>query len=111
MSAVIDLKPFFQKWEKLRLWYNLVLLVVLLISHVPRMGHEFFAPMSLLIWLVGAVIANICFLAGALAEGYLSWLGVRSRLMMPLLFAWGVLISIPLVVYYFPFARLYPGGA
>ena len=109
----VDMKPFFQKWEKLRSWYNVILGTVLVVSHAPHLRMSFLDPMALLIWLIGAVLANICFLAGPLAEAYLSWLGVRSPYVMPLLFAGGVLISIPCVVFFMPFlpfARMGVGG-
>jgi hypothetical protein len=109
----MNMKPFFQRWEKLRPWYNVILVAVLVVSHVPHMGVLFLEPMALLVWLIGAALANICFLAGPLAEAYLSWLGVRSRYVMPLLFIGGVLISIPCVVYFmlpFPLARAILGG-
>jgi len=113
MMGEVDMKPFFQKWEKLRSWYNVILATVLVVSHAPHMGVLFLEPMALLIWLIGAVLANICFLAGPLVEAYVSWLGIRSRYVMPLLFIGGVLISIPCVVYFmlpFPLARAILGG-
>jgi len=110
---MVTLKPYFQRWEPLRVWYNLILFVVLVVSHVPYMGVAFLEPMVFLIWLAGAVLANICFLAGPLAEAYLSWLGIRSRYILPVLFIGGVLISIPCVVFFtplLPFARMGLGG-
>jgi len=113
MTMEMNLKPFFLRWEKLRPWYNVILAAVLVVSHAPHMGVLFLEPMALLIWLIGAVLANICFLAGPLVEAYVSWLGIRSRYVMPLLFIGGVLISIPCVVYFmlpFPLARAILGG-
>jgi hypothetical protein len=101
-----ELKPFFRAWEKLRIPYNLILAAVLLLSHLPLMGAAFFRPMPLLIWLLGAVGANVLFLAGPQAEAYLDWLGIRSKVVRPALFIAGVLISIPLVWWYMPFAPL-----
>lgn len=100
------LKSFFRGWEKLRLSYNLILAGILLVSHLPVMKGEFFTPMALLIWLVGAAIANLCFLAGPLAEAYLYWLGIRSRFVKPLLFLGGVLVSVPLVWWFMPLVPL-----
>src|ERR1041385_194251 len=94
------LKPIFRRWEKLRLVYNLILAVVLFLSHGLSMGLAFFHPLTLLIWLVGAVLANLCFLAGPLAEAYLTWLGFRSPWGTGILFVGGVLISIPCVIFF-----------
>jgi len=55
---------------------------------------------------MGAVGANILFLTGPLAEGYLDWLGIRSKLVRPALFTAGVLVSVPLVWSYMPLAPL-----
>ena len=94
------LKPIFRRWEKLRPVYNLILALVLFISHGLSMGLSFFYPLTLLIWLIGAVLANFCYLAGPLAEAYLAWVGLRSRWVTVTLFVGGVLISIPCVIFF-----------
>ena len=88
-------KPIFLKWERLRLLYNLILAVIVLFPEGRgiRLPH----PSEMLLLLVGAVLANGCFLAGPVAEAYVAWLGVRSRLVTAGLFVVGVLISIPCV--------------
>ena len=55
------------------------------------------AALLLPILAVGAVLANLCYLAGPAAESYLAWLGLKSRWVTLALFAGGVLISFPLV--------------
>jgi hypothetical protein len=52
---------------------------------------------------VGAALANLCFMAGPMADAYLSWLGLRSRWVTAGLFVCGLLVSIPLV-YMFGFS-------
>ena len=47
--------------------------------------------------LVGALLANGCFTAGAVAEASLAWLGLQSRAIRPALAA-GVLVSLPLIL-------------
>jgi hypothetical protein len=96
------LKPIFLKWEKLRIPYNLILALVLILSHGQSMGARFFHPLALSIWLTGAVLANLCFFAGPLAEAYIAWLGLRSRVVTVVLFVGGVLISIPCVLCFVP---------
>ena len=89
------------RWERLRILYNLVLLGLVL---VPT-GGSFQLPSlrELPVLAIGAVMANLCFMAGPVAEVYLSWLGLRSRWVTVVLFAGGLLVSIP-CVYMFGFA-------
>jgi len=84
------------RWERLRILYNLVLtaVVILPVGGDPLTLPE---PADLPILAVGAVLANLCYLAGPAAESYLAWLGLRSRWVTLALFAGGVLISFPLV--------------
>jgi len=101
LQALSDfLKPIFRRWEKLRVVYNLILALVLFLSHGLNLGRAFFDPLILLIWLIGAVLANFCFLAGPLAETYLAWVGMRSRWVTAALFIGGVLVSIPCVIFF-----------
>ncbi len=95
------IRPVFLRWERLRVVYNALLLaVVLLPTGQPFRWPQ---PTEIPILLLGAVLANLCFLAGPVAESYLTWLGARSWLVSGFLFIGGVLISIPLV-YMFGFA-------
>jgi hypothetical protein len=96
------LKPIFLKWEKLRILYNFILGLVLIVSHIPYMGRDFFHPSMLLLWLIGMVLANICFLTGPIIESYISWLGLKSSWITALLFIGGLLISIPCVLFFGP---------
>jgi hypothetical protein len=100
-------KPIFLKWEKLRLPYNLILAAILLLSQGGNLSTILVLAQSVMLvfWIVGAVLANLCFLAGPLVEAYLTWLGVESRWLTPGLFGLGLLISIPLVLLFpLPFA-------
>ncbi len=93
-------RPVFVRWERLRIPYNALLAMLVLLP----MAGEFRWPDlgDLLILLMGAVLANLCYLAGPAAETYLAWLGLRSRLVTAALFIGGVLVSIP-CVYFFGF--------
>lgn len=81
----------------MRLPYNLILAVTLGLTHGISLQLEFFRPLRLGLWLAGGMLANLCFLAGPLAEGYFAWLGVRSRPVTAGLFIGGVLVSVPCV--------------
>jgi hypothetical protein len=84
------------RWERLRIPYNLILIAIVI---VPVGGGPVELPelADLPILAVGAVLANLCYLAGPAAESYLAWLGLKSRWVTLALFAGGVLISFPLV--------------
>lgn len=65
------------EWEKLRILYNGVLIswvVYIVDKSKPALfqSFEFWATC-----LVGAVVANICFLAGPIVEAYFRWMGVK----------------------------------
>src|SRR5579864_3672300 len=59
----------FFAWEKLRLLYNGLLIVVVLV----RFEFNF---RVILFFVEPAIYANLCFCAGPVAEGYLTWFGV-----------------------------------
>jgi len=103
LKALSDFaKPIFLKWERLRIPYNLILAFFLILFHGIVMGIRFFHPFALLIWLIGAVLANLCFLAAPLVEAYIAWLGFRSRVVTVILLAGGILISVPCVLFFVP---------
>jgi hypothetical protein len=100
-SCLSMLRSILIRWERLRILYNLVLVGLVLLPtggsiHLPSLRE-------LPVLAVGAFLANLCYLAGPVAEAYLSWLGLRSRWVIAGLFAGGVLIAIPLV-YMFGFS-------
>jgi len=98
---VASARQVFLRWERLRVPYNALLVAVVLLPT----GGEFRwpDPGDLLILLMGAVLANLCFLAGPVAETYLAWLGLRSKWVTAALFVGGVLVSIP-CIYFFGFS-------
>lgn len=88
-SDRVDFTAIIRRWEKLRLIYNatLVLLVLLLVVIVfpARLTNVVF-------WfevVVGAVIANLCYLAGPTIEGYARYFGLWANFMTWLLFLAG----------------------
>jgi hypothetical protein len=65
------------EWEKLRILYNgaLIAWVVYLVEANQPALFETFA-----FWItciVGAIVANVCFFAGPLAETYFHWIGFK----------------------------------
>ena len=91
-----DVRRIFLRWERLRIAYNaaLMALVILLVALLYEPEIEW----ALLGWrcVVGAVIANVCFFAGPVAETYLYWLGMRNRGVTAVLFLMGLVFSLGL---------------
>lgn len=78
------------EWEKGRILYNAVLVGFVLYFAFPALAHSPF-------WLFliqGAVIANLCFFAGPLAEAYLRYLGLRHPLVRAALLVGGTLLAL-----------------
>ena len=95
MREVIDFREIVRSWEKLRLWYNvalvLLVLVVVLVSYPNRL-----LDFDWIFWTAvigGAMFANVCYLAGAAVEAYGRFLGIWNRGMTWSLFAAGTLFA------------------
>ena len=94
-SMALMLQSIFLRWERLRVLYNLALVCVVLF---PTGGtFQFPSLRELPVLAIGAVLANLCYLAGPIVEAYLAWLGLRTRWVTAALFFGGVLVSLPLV--------------
>lgn len=90
----------FLKWERLRIYYNVVLVAALLCINLTTKGIPLALasiPFVLLLWLLYGLAANFCFLAAPAVEAYAAWLGFRSRWITTTLFIGGVVISLQLV--------------
>ena len=86
-------KEVFLAWEKLRLPYNIVLLL-LTVGGFGLLGTGTIGPKELLGNLIGgAVIANVCFCAGPCAEGYLVWIGANRPITRMIVFAVGLALA------------------
>ncbi len=96
----MNIKSIFLSWEKLRLFYNLVLLAVFVLITVSSLLFNDFGPpeISILKLLIHsaflAFVANLFYFAGPLFESYLSWLDVQFSYQRHLIFISGLLISI-----------------
>ena len=92
-------------WERLRLIYNTVMgpfvLAVVAFSHTiaARDYIELFAEI-----VAGGVLANLCYCAGPIIDGYLTWFGFRHRWVTIILFLCGTMLTmlLALAVILFP---------
>jgi len=94
-------------WEKLRIVYNVVLAVeaaAFLVGVFPvgRTGRGLVKQIVL-----GGLAANLFFCAGPVIDGYLSWLGLRSRWITSILFLLGTALAMLMgAAYLGPFAAI-----
>ena len=80
----------FRKWERLRLFYNLILVAALLIRQPPLWA-----------WLDALFYGNVLYFFGPSVEGYVEWLGEKRKWIMQVLFISGVVLSIGFVFFWY----------
>ena len=90
----------FKQWEKLRLFYNLILIgetVLILLIHRSSLMQP--KPIQLAdSLLAGAIGANVCFCLGPVLNGYLEWFGLRGRFVQAGIFGLGTLVAMALTL-------------
>ena len=89
--------PLLMAWERLRVVYNLVLIVIVVIIAASRRmlwsDHRF--PVFLF---ERVVLANLCFCAGPVIDGYLHLLKIGGRPSRLILFFCGLVLSILITI-------------
>jgi hypothetical protein len=85
------LQPFLA-WERLRIWYNTVLILVVVASVLPNRGLWFSDRLNFYC-IEGAILANLCFCVGLVAEGYLRLVGWWQESLRWLMFLFGTLLA------------------
>jgi hypothetical protein len=83
----------FVAWERLRIPYNIVLIAIVVLRRIR--GDEF----DVVSLTVGALMANVCFCAGAVMEGYLVMIGLRRNPVRWSVFFVGMLLAVCLAIY------------
>ena len=83
----------FFAWEKLRILYNGLLILVVLVRIESNLQLFFF-------FLEPAIYANLCFCAGPVAEGYLTLIGLPRQQFRWLIFWVGFFITFALAIIY-----------
>ncbi len=104
----MDIKSIFIAWEKLRIQYNLVLLIVFIAitalyftgnpsdNQINKIAFPIFILKSSFL----AFIANILYFSGPIFDSYLSWLELKFKYKRHLIFFVGLLFSITLELIY-----------
>lgn len=95
----VDFAPILRRWERLRLYYNgfLILVVLLLIVLVfpEHLGDfEFWVCVSF-----GGLVANLCFLTGPALEGYGTYFRFWNSSFRMLLFLTGLGLTTLLAIF------------
>jgi len=79
----------FLAWERLRILYiGLLGLLTLIVA-----GTQILEPEILFLVVGGAIISNVCYFAGPIAETYITWLGFEGAWLRWLLFIGGTLMT------------------
>jgi hypothetical protein len=84
----------FFAWEKLRLIYNALLIIVVL-AMLLQAGSS---PLTAVFFALHALAANLFFCAGPVGEGYLCWIGVSRQSSRWIVFCFGCVVAIALTV-------------
>jgi hypothetical protein len=87
----VALAPFLA-WERLRIWYNTILMLVVVLSVLP-FRNLWFSDRLNFYCIEGAILANICFCVGLVAESYLRMFGWWQSWQRWALFAAGTLLA------------------
>ncbi|RUL86459.1 hypothetical protein [Tautonia sociabilis] len=85
--------PVLRRWERWWVLDNAILLGVTVLTALLDLGRTLGDPEFYGFAIVGAVLANVCFTAGPIAEAYLYWIGIRGRAVGLVLMAVGTLAS------------------
>lgn len=94
LSLASIAKPTFLAWERLRLIFVVMLgLLTLLLA-----GPNIMKLRTLLLVAEGAIVSNLCFFAGPVAETYVRWLGYDRKWVRWFLFVGGTMLTAMLAV-------------
>lgn len=89
-SQAVDFRPVMQRWEHLRLYYNVILVVFVILFAVFELPRLVTFPAFWIVCFVGGVVANLCFLVAPAIEAYSTCLNIWQRWMTLVLFLAGL---------------------
>lgn len=89
LTEPVSAREVFIAWERLRVVFNLALIVL-----VAIFGHDYWSERGFLSYVIkAAFVANVGYCAGPVAEGYLALAGVQRRAARAALFGGGLVIA------------------
>ncbi len=86
-------KVIFLAWEKLRIGYLAILILITLVPSLLAPRELWYSVRFWIRLAEGAVLANICYFAGPIIETYWTWLGFRGSWLRIVLFIVGTLFA------------------
>jgi hypothetical protein len=92
-ARLVNVGAVLVRWERLRIAYNLVLAAWTVLLTVPGMFAAWMSIDFLDAVLFGAIGANLCYSAGAVIEGYITWFVGTNRAITAVLFGLGLVLS------------------
>lgn len=87
-------KPTFLAWERLRIFFVVVLGLLTLLLSGPNIAKIH----TLVLIAEGAIFANICYFAGPIVETYVRWLGYDGKWVRWFLFVGGTTLTAILAI-------------
>ena len=97
-QATVNFVPILLRWEKLRLYYNLALALVVVLETVIFFPQQMLEPEFWVFVLIGAGVANLCFTTGPAIEAYGSYFRIWPPIFTYLLFLAGLGFTMALAV-------------
>ncbi|MEL7500349.1 MAG: hypothetical protein AAFN77_22330 [Planctomycetota bacterium] len=92
-SILAIARPIFISWEWLRLAYNVCLVMIVLAFTSLSFPEVLLLPEFWVTCVVGAVVSNVCFFIGPIAECYITWLGFSGQLVRWMMFLAGLVFT------------------
>ncbi|QEF96150.1 hypothetical protein Mal15_01760 [Stieleria maiorica] len=86
----VDFAPIIRRWERLRLYYNAILVPIVLTTTFVGFPHHASLPGYWVSVVFGGVFANLCFMAGPTIEGYGTYFRFWNSAMTMMLFLAGL---------------------
>jgi hypothetical protein len=82
-----------RRWERLRVLYNLILIAEVLLLSAFAPGHALGDRAFWRLLVFGALVANLCYCVGPIANAYAHWLGLRHPAVTIVLFVAGTALA------------------
>lgn len=96
----VNFVPIVRRWERLRIYYNGILVSLVLLLVLSFVPHHFVDP-SFWLWVVfGALFSNLCFFLGPSLEGYGTYARLWNNVLTGLLFLVGLGLTMLLAVFF-----------
>jgi len=93
-------KPVFLKWERRRIYYNLILFITFIYALLildKDIIFKFKPQIVICMWILYGIGANVLYLVAPISESYFSWLGFNKNWFSWIIFIVGIIISVFLV--------------